>query len=280
MELQKKAMLVNLTIRQWSARRRDKDVGREVEKNHQAKDAGNFNKLLIDKEALAPLVTIAGKLRDTHYNMTLPWTDDGSRLLPAKMYLDYTRAIADLRAKFDAAIADFAANYPTYKQNARKRLGTMYNPEDYPKEVASKFGAKPRFLPVPDAKDFRVDLGDNEVKEIKKDIEASVSELMNAAENDLWVRMRECVQRIYDRLDDPEAVFRDSLIENAQFIVSIANKLNIHDDPKIKKICNDIEARLCFAAPQRLREDKDLRKQVATSAIAILTDMGLRGRPE
>lgn len=272
-------MLVNLTIRQWSARRRDKDVGKEVEKNHQAKDAGNFNKLLIDKEALAPIVTLAGKLRTTHYDMTLPWGDDGSRLLPAKMFFDYREAINSLRSQYDAAVQKFVDEYPTYVQNARKRLGTMYNPRDYPDHdrVAHKFSAKPHFTAVPEAKDFRVDLGEDEVREIKKDIEANVRALMNDAINDLWSRLRDCVERIHDRLSDPEAVFRDSLIENAQFVCSVASKLNVGEDQTMESIRRDIEKRLCFAAPQRLRDDKTLRKQVADSAAEIFEQLKHRG---
>lgn len=281
MALQEKAMLVNLTIRQWSARRRDKDVGKEIEKSHLAKDAGNFNKLLIDKEALAPLVTLAGKLRTTHYDMTLPWGDDGSRLLPAKMFFDYRDAISTLRGQYQAAIDKFVAEYPTYVQNARKRLGTMYNPKDYPDpdRVGQKFGAKPNFTPVPEAKDFRVDLGTEEVAAIKKDIENDMNSLLNQAANDLWIRLRDCVQKIYDRLSDPEAVFRDSLIENAQFACSVAVKLNINDDKELEDIRRDID-RMCSISPSRLREDKDLRKRVADNAHGLLQRMGKRGIAE
>lgn len=272
-------MLVNLTIRQWSARRRDKDVGKEVEKNHQAKDAGNFNKLLIDKEALAPIVTLVGKLRTTHYDMTLPWGDDGSRLLPAKMYFDYRDAINALRGQFQSAIDKFVAEYPTYVQNARKRLGTMYNPKDYPDpdRVAQKFGAQPHFTTVPEAKDFRVNLGEEEVAEIKKNIERDMNTLLGQAANDLWIRMRDCVQKIHDRLSDPEAVFRDSLIENAQFVAEIGVKLNVNDDKELEDIRRDID-HMCQIAPQRLRDDKTLRAQVAATALDILNKMGERGR--
>src|SRR4051812_48829471 len=130
--LQEKAMLANLTIRAWSARKRDRDVSKEVETKHQAKDAGNFNKLLIDKDALKPIVSLTSTLRDMHYEMTLPWGDNGDRLLPSKMYFDYTRKMRNLRDQFDSAVNDFVAQYPTFKQNARKRLGSMYDPDDYP----------------------------------------------------------------------------------------------------------------------------------------------------
>lgn len=270
--LQDKAMLANLTVRAWSARKRDKDVGKEVEKNHQAKDAGNFNKLLIDKDALKPIVSLVGTLRTTHYDMTLPWGDNGDRLLPSKMYFDYTKKMRDLRDQFTSAVNDFVAQYPTFKQNARKRLGSMYDPEDYPdvSRVKQKFGADLSFLPVPDAKDFRVDLGADEVATIRADIEAQVAKQQEQAVRDLWMRLREVTQNVRDRLADPDTVFRDSLIENAQFACDIASKLNITDDKEMEAIRLDIDHRLCQVAPQRLRDDKALRKTVCESAGDIL----------
>lgn len=270
--LQDKAMLANLTVRAWSARKRDKEVGKEVEKTHQAQDAGNFNKLLIDSKHLKPIVSMTGLLRTTHYNMTLPWGDNGDRLLPSKMYFDYTKKMRDLRDKFNTAVNDFCANYPTYKQEARKRLGTMYDPDDYPdvSHITTKFSAELSFLPVPDAKDFRVDLGEDEVAEIKKDIENQVAKQQEAAVRDLWMRLKDVVDRIHERLHDPEAVFRDSLIENAQFACEIAEKLNINDDKTLEATRADIQHRLCRIAPQRLRDDKTLRKQIADAAFDIL----------
>jgi hypothetical protein len=270
--LQDKAMLANLTVRAWSARKRDKEVGHEIEMKHQARDAGNFNKVLIDKEALKSIVHLTGLLRTTHYDMTLPWGDNGDRLLPSKMYFDYTKALRELRDKFTTAVNEFVAQYPAYKQNARKRLGSMYDPEDYPdvSKVSSKFEARVSFLPVPDANDFRVDLDDDEVATIKADIEAQVAKQQQAAVLNLWQRLKDVVVKIAVRLAEPEPVFRDSLIENAQFACSVAEKLNINNDSEMEALRKEIEDRLCAIPPQRLRDDAVYRKQVSEAAAQIL----------
>ncbi len=276
--LQDKAMIANLTVRAWSARKRDRDVGKEVEKNHAATDAGNFNKLLIDKDALKPLVSLSGALRTKHYDMTMPWGDNGDRLLPSKMYFDYVKAMRDLRDQFTVAVNDFVSQYPTFKQNARKRLGTMYDPEDYPDvaQIKKKFGAELSFLPVPEAKDFRVDLGEDEVTEIRATITKEVASRYEEATRDLWFRITDAVSRVRDRLQDPDGVFRDSLVENVQAVCAIATKLNIDDDPNLDAICKDIEHRLCRIAPQRLRDDKVLRKTVYESACDIMKKLPTR----
>ena len=52
--LSRKAVLVSVNISQWTARKLDREVTDEVNASHGAqKDAGRYNKLLLEKEALA-----------------------------------------------------------------------------------------------------------------------------------------------------------------------------------------------------------------------------------
>ena len=70
----KRAMLVELTIRQWTARKHDKSASNTVKNAHQvAGDGGKYNKLLIAKEALERINRVANELRRTHYRFTA-WT--------------------------------------------------------------------------------------------------------------------------------------------------------------------------------------------------------------
>ncbi len=54
------AMLVSLNIRQWSGRKLDRAVTKEVDKSHGATDGGRYNKLLVDKAHLDPIAEVAG----------------------------------------------------------------------------------------------------------------------------------------------------------------------------------------------------------------------------
>lgn len=68
--LAEKALLVTLNISQWSARKYDRKVTEEVNDTHQAKDAGRFNKLLIDKTHLDEIQKIVNEAR--HFHATKP----------------------------------------------------------------------------------------------------------------------------------------------------------------------------------------------------------------
>jgi hypothetical protein len=146
--IQDQAMIANLNIRQWTARKHDKAVSAEVDVNHNAQDGGRYNKMLIDKSALDPITKHGGRIRDYHYTMTLPWGDNGDRLLPAKVYLDYTAAMRKFKDDGEVLTRAFISSYPQLVSDARTRLGTMYDPQDYPDsyDIRHKFGMNVSFL--------------------------------------------------------------------------------------------------------------------------------------
>lgn len=274
-QLQNKALLLTLNCSQWTARKFDKAVSREVESTHQAKEAGRYNKLLVPATALKPISNMIGKIRDYHESVTLPWMNDGQRMLPAKLYLEYTQQMRTMRGEFDRLVSDFITHYPILVKEARLNLGTMYDPADYPdiSVIRNKFNVAVRALPIPDAADFRVDIAEEDVAAIKAEIKADIHKQQQEALQHCWDRLRDVVSKIEERLSDPTAIFRDSLIENARSLVKILPALNLLEDPELEAARSAVEMRLCMAPPQRLRDDKAVRAQTAQAASEILQRM-------
>src|SRR3972149_4491292 len=111
--IQDKAMLVNLSISSWTASKKDNKAGTAVKQQAAAAaQAGWFIKRLVDPTSLAPLNKIEGRTRDFHYKFTLPWGDNGDRILPATAYMDYVDGLRVLRNEFDNAVTEFVRSYP------------------------------------------------------------------------------------------------------------------------------------------------------------------------
>jgi hypothetical protein len=278
-------MLCGLTIRQWSARRLDRKVTDEVNASHgAAADAGRYNKALVAKDALAGIVTAANAARSLHYARTLPWLDEGARILPAAGFEAYSNAMRDLRHAFEAAVAAFVAAYPSYVDDARVRLNGMFDPADYPEasEIADRFAFGVRILPVPDAADFRVDLADAQAAEIRAAIESAARDALANATRDAWQRVAEVTGRMVERLNAfkpggpngrAENVFRDSLVENVRELASILPGLNLTNDPALARIAERMESDLCQHDAADLRDSDALRRDTAKAAAAILAEV-------
>jgi hypothetical protein len=81
--LTSRAMLCSLSISVWSARKHDPDASEEIAARHGAQsDAGRYHKMLLPKAALAKIQKIVSEARQEHCFMTLPWDDNGYRVLP------------------------------------------------------------------------------------------------------------------------------------------------------------------------------------------------------
>lgn len=271
--LQNKSMLVDLTICRWSARAFDKKVSAEVETSHSARDAGRYNKQLIDKAHLAEINELASQLRNYHYSRTHIWTDKGQRLLPSALFMEYRQGLADYKAKFMAAANKFVQAYPQLVQDARVRLGTMYEPADYPQpaDIAKMFDIRLEIMPVPDAHDFRVDVAKETEAEIREQITKVVQDRYSAATKDCWARVREVVSRIAEQCSKEKGRIHDSLMDNASDLVSVLTGLNITNDPEIAAI--ETELRALIVPADSIRKSPTTRKRLAEGAASILAKM-------
>lgn len=273
MSLQETAMLVNLSVSSWTASKKDNKAGAAVKTQAAAAAAaGWFNKRLVDPTALAPISKVEGSVRNFHYRLTLPWGDNGDRILPALAYMDYMDGLRGLKAEFDIEVVKFVSSYPSLVQSARGMLGALYEPGDYPapESIAERFEVRTTFTPVPDAKDFRVDVGDEAVAEIKKSINDSVNERLRLATRECWIRLDDVVRKMADTLDDPERVFRDSLVDNVRVTVDILPKLNITGDSALSVALAEVRTKL-LVDTDALRKDKKFREQIAAQARELWT---------
>lgn len=272
--LQTKAMLAQLSISMWTGRKADKKVTTEVEQKHGAHDAGKFNKVLVDKALLEPISKLSSKARDYHYHMTLAWSDSGPRILPSALFAEYTQTMRGMKTEFEKQVDTLVRAYPNEVQAARVRLGTMYEPGDYPDpaEMYGKFAIKTEFMPVPDGDDFRVAVSEDDRAELSRSVREGVQARLSSAVTATYSRIREVVSKIEERLSVPDAIFKDSLITNALELTQVLNGLNITDDQVITDICQDIKNYLLMP-PSVLRSRADVRAITAAHAGRILAKL-------
>ncbi|MET0183026.1 MAG: DUF3150 domain-containing protein [Caulobacterales bacterium] len=283
--LSTKAMLATLSISSWTARKHDRAATEEINKSKEAAvDASRVNKLLVPKDALAPIEKITGAARNFHYEYSMPWADNGARLLPAAAYVAYMARIRTFREQFDAAVSEFVAEYETHKEAARKQLGQMFREADYPtaSDIHRRFSFSVAIDPVPAAEDFRVSIGDTQADLIRAEIEARANEQLQGAMNDLFRRVQDVCGRMVERLtsykpgakgERAEGTFRDSLVENVRDLAAILPALNVTGDARLNDIAKRMEAELTRHDAKDLREDLEARQETAKAAAAILADV-------
>jgi hypothetical protein len=283
MDIAARALLVNTKIRVWTGDKRDRGITREICSMKGAENnAVRANKSLLG-EAIKPVQSAERAIRLAVDERTLPWMDDGTRILKGAGFLAFTEALTGPIRAFDTAVEAFIDRYPEIKSEARGRLGDAYADSDFPARdrLKQRFGVKLTYLPVPSTADFRVNLAEDEIAAVRRNAEEALRNTVSDAVRTLLDRLHEPVAHLATRLrlfrrksnNKVEHPFRDSLVENVRQIVRLAPMLNLMDDPRIVEICADIERHLTAYEPEELRTSASLRNSVAQQADAILQRM-------
>lgn len=278
--LNEKALLVDLSISHWTARKYDKKISKEIAQSHGADgiadDVGRYNKILIAKSAISQVTRTVSRARADHTYYTMPWIDGSFRIVPARLFLDYTAKMGEHKAAFWSAVDTFEAAYPELMREAEKRLNGMFDANDYPHPAAirERFAFEIDTMPVPNVADFRVSLSDDVAEELRREIEQRATQRYEQATRDVWERIRDAVKHIRDRMRDfdPDAggKLHDSVIGNLRDLVSILPALNIADDPELENMRRELERSLCKKEIASLKGDARGREQTRKAADRLL----------
>lgn len=284
-KLSERAMLVTLHLGSWSGMMHDKEVTEAVNADFKAdaKKAGRYNKRLVASEFLQGVSSAHNNARKIHRVLTLPWEDDGTRILTTQGYLGYQEQMKGCRDKCEAEVRKFVADLPEYIKEARVRLGDMFNEDDYPdvKELEEKFSFDIEVKNLPESGDFRAQVGDAHMKSIVKDIEKRCNRRMEAAVDDVFIRIQEAVAHMSERLRafqpaDPakgkkvEGRIRDTVVYNIHQLAELIPSLNLTNDKRLEDLRVAMLSDLVEHSPEILRADTKVRQQTISKADKLL----------
>jgi len=236
------SMLVEMGISTWTAKRLDRSATSDVlAVNGAAKSAGNFNKnLLADCEELVAIQKFAANTRTLHYNMTLPWSDSGLRLLPTAKYFDYHKQMTGMQAEFDRLVTTFLAAYEWQVAQMHLKLGNLFHRDEYPTtdSIRNKFAFRMSYIPVPDAGDWRVDIASEAQDALREQYESFYQTQMERAMGDLWQRLHTELERFIKQLDvdvdGKKGKIYDSTIEHVQHLADMMDHCNFTNNPALQ----------------------------------------------
>ncbi len=280
-----RAMVVSLTISQWSAQRLDRRVTEEVTtQKGAAKDAGNFNKHLLPKEALEGINKVVSATRHEFLDRTLPWLNNGSRIMRADAFFRHSEWFRGQKDKFKDEVEKFLAKYPAYVTDASHRLGDMFSRQDFPNpsDLRSRFDMGMEIMPAPSADDFRVQMSEHQAAAIREQIEASITAATNTAVKQVYERVQDVAGKMVERLgaykpgdgtNRAEGTFRDSLVLNVRDLCNIMPSLNITGNPELDRIAAELQ-QLGRFDPDTLRNSEPARAETKAKAQAIIDQIG------
>ena len=180
----------------------------------------------------------------------------------------------DYQQQFEESVNEFLQDYPTLVSAAAFQLGDLFDSDEYPSadKLVDKFKFKYVFLPVPEAGDFRVDVGDAYKNELQEQYQNFYQDKLNNAMQDAWERLHDCLTRMSEKLAGTEKqIFRDSLVNNATDLCELLTKLNVTGDSKLELARKKLESALLGVTADELRKHEDLRHDTKAKVDEILS---------
>ena len=258
----------------WTGRKLDRKASDEVEIQNKAypRMANVHKKLLGDCQELIAIRKFVGNVRNSHYRMTLPWSDMGLRIIPTTKYFDYHKQMTEYQNEFYTMLDKFLGVYDWAVIQAETTLGDMFNKNDYPSvdTLRGKFNWRLSYIPMPDAGDFRVDIGNEQADAIREQCAEYYSTMFHQAIQEIAEPLKNMSERLDYSNGEDKKVFRDTLVSN---VVTAIDLLGVTSDPKFVKIKQELDHAFTGITPDALREDPTLRKntkQAVDNAIASL----------
>lgn len=275
------ALLVEFTSSVWTARKLDKNATDEVVHNKRAaaKDAARVNKhLLAGRNELDLVQQHVTAARNYVYENTLPWSDSGIRLLPTEKFTEFNDRMGKFEEDFVNIVNTFITVYPSLITAQAMALGDMFNRSEYPtpEAIVHKFSFRVNYMPVPQAGDIRVDVGNDAQKYLQEKLSKLADERVEAAMSDARDRLKSHLDRMMERLKVEEvngkvvrSRIHDSLVEGGLELCDALRSLNITKDPMLEKARADLARLLATVDADDLRKHDSARTEVRAQVAEI-----------
>jgi hypothetical protein len=267
-------MLVELSISLWTAKKLDRRASEEVAAaNNADKGVARVNKSLLGNCAeLDALQKFAANVRNAHYNSTLPWSDMGPRLLPTAKFFNYQKSFTAIEAEFHRMVDAFLNTYDLEVAQAQAKLGDLFDVREYPSvdTLREKFKFKINYIPLPDAGDWRLDIGNEALVSLREQYEAHYKAQLEGAMKDIWQRLFDTLTVLSRQLSDSTTNAKGepitpkiyaSVFDRALEVLELMETCNVTEDPTMQLMQRKLAMAFRGVTVESVKDDAHLRRE-------------------
>jgi hypothetical protein len=232
-------------------------------------------KKLIDTKhpAFRAVTAVRGKIDQYWRGLSLPFPEPGVRLIKQEALEEFAATMADYKIELDDAVANLDRHYAELKQAAARRLGSLYNPSDYPESLVGLFGVEFDF-PSVEPPDYLVQLAPGLYEQERARVAARFEEAVQLAEQAFLDEFARLVSHLCERVSDAGGegkVFRDSAVNNLAEFFSRFRELNVRSNAQLEELVERAQRAVRGVGAQDLRDSGALRQRVTAELSRVQT---------
>lgn len=221
--------------------------------------------------AYRAVTAVRGKVQALWKERTTPFPEPGIRLIRRQEIPAFDAQMRDLRTSLAAAVAQLDERYGELKTIAHQRLGSLYNPADYPETLVGLFGVEWDYPPT-EPPEYLLELAPAIFEQECARVASRFEEAVRLTEQAFLEEFSGLVSHLCERLtgDTGERkVFRDSAVGNLAEFFERFRQLNVGSSEELDRLVEQAQRVVRGVDAQDLRDSNVLRGQVALQLSAV-----------
>jgi len=253
----------------------DGDQKRQAREVFNAKDGFlSASKKLLDTKhpAVKAVNGLRGEIRLYFRHATLPFPEDGVRLVKREKLTELLDTITMFVGKLDQAVAALNDAWDELKQQAKEELGELYDENDYPNSLDGKFSVTCHVVntnPPDYLKETLPGVYRLEQERIGRQMEAAVALAEQSFTAEFAKMVGSLGEQLSGALDGKVKRFSKGHLENIKGFFERFKELDLGSNERLGQLVEQAQAACDGVEIGRLKESKSLQRTVAESMSEI-----------
>ena len=222
--------------------------------------------------AFKSVTAIRGRIISFWKGISLPFPEPGLRLIRQQDIASFDVQMTTHRVELEEAVAQLDTHYEDLRTAARNRLGSLFNPGDYPASLRGLFGITWEY-PSVEPPEYLSRLSPRLFEQECQRVSSRFDEAVQLAEDAFVSELDRLVSHLSERLSGQEdgrpKVFRDTAVENLREFFSRFQQLNIRSNADLDNLVEQARRVMRGVEPQLLRDNAARRQQVVSQLAGV-----------
>lgn len=242
-------------------------------------------KLLNTKDdAYKAVTSILSRANSVWKESTVPYPEDGIRLIKRERIEAFQSKMLSLTAELDQAVAALNDKLWELKQEARVKLGSLYNPGDYPDSLEFSIAWEfPSVEPPMYLKELNPRLYEQEQERIKARFEEAVA----LAETAFVEEFQKLVAHLVEQLsgageDGKPKQFRRESFDNLKEFFDRFKDMSVRSNPELDAMVEQCQSLVTATTPYQIKNYGEVRRMLGREManVTATLDSMLVNRPK
>jgi len=238
---------------------------------HARTDDVGASKRLFDlkNDGYRNVVKTISRARAYWESMTITHPMESVRIIRRDRVDEFADRIEEYRSELKNKVDYLQHNYwESMVDEAKRNLGSLYNPEDYPADITSQFKIEWQLLNIepPDyLRQLNPNVYDEQVKLMQSQIETAITKVEGEFLNEFASMVGFLAERLEDGEDGKKKVFRNSAIENLKMFFNRFDDLKVRSNPQFDALIEQAKNVVSGVRAEDVRKSDALRASIRDS---------------